>query len=460
MKNYLNTKQIEYVLFHFKTYYNVSNELINKFVFEKNTNAIENHTNKIIFLLSNNTFEHNENILLENNIPVFFPVRKSEKLYEIQNNNLVFNYDIIKSAFYLLSGYQEFKNNNKDIYGRFPFKESVQYKLNIIKKPVVNYYFKFITEAINTFYNNENIKIKNLFNDINLLLTHDVDRLEYYTFNNFLYKIKEFTGLANSLLSKKEIFDFFILYLIKKLKINIDDPVWNFEKLIKTEQQYNYKSAFYFLQKGKRNIGSKYSFSDKKIQNLIKTLTKNHCETGLHGTVDSAKSGRTLKTQKKELETACKCKIYGGRQHYLMFFTPETMIHQEKAGLEYDSSLCFAEHEGFRNSFCLPFKLYDFDKNKIIDVWEFPLTIMDTTLFYYRKLTEQQALNSIAGIIAETKKFNGINTILWHNGFEVDYPDGKLKNTYSEILKLYFKHKAKNFLPIELLKKIKSYHGK
>jgi hypothetical protein len=99
------------------------------------------------------------------------------------------------------------------------------------------------------------------------------------------------------------------------------------------------------------------------------------------------------------------------------------MIH-EKLNLLYDSSLGFAEHEGFRNSYCLPFKLYNFVEDNAFNVWQIPLAVMDNTLFDYRKLNYDQAHATIIALLNEVEKFGGVFSLLWHNNYldDLDMP--------------------------------------
>ncbi len=450
MKGFLNENKINYVLFHLGLIVDLSS-IKNDFVFVKNTNEISDYKNKIIFLLSDKQININD-FVYHKNIPILFSCDNKQEFYKIENTNLIFYHDILKSAFYLLSGYQEITISERDIYGRFPYSKSIQKELNIVTKPIVNYYFKFIINAINSFTDSK-LQEKKLFNSFGLLLTHDIDNIEYYTFPNFLYKIKELIGLSKTTLYKTDI----LKYIIKYLTGSKYNPYWNFDKLIEYESKYNFKSSFYFLSKDQKNVDSTYNFSDKKIKKAFDLIKSKKFEIGLHGTVSTATNKNKLKYQKEELEKQANSKIFGGRQHRLMFNTPNTMLNHEFSGLKYDSSLCFAEHEGFRNSFCLPFKLYDFDNDKIINVWEFPLIVMDTTLFFYKKYNIEQAKRSVANLISEIKQFNGVFTLLWHNGFEVDYPNGMLNDFYTDLLTEINKFAPENILAKDLADKISKY---
>jgi hypothetical protein len=116
----------------------------------------------------------------------------------------------------------------------------------------------------------------------------------------------------------------------------------------------------------------------------------------------------------KELNEITINAVEGNRQHRLLFKIPETMRNLSKCGISYDSSLGFAAHEGFRNSYCYPFKLYDFEKDEMIHVWEIPLVVMDVTLFNYRKLSFNSAMENMDLLVEEIIKHNGIFTLLVH----------------------------------------------
>jgi len=455
MEGFLSRNKINYIFHHLNMIINFPDDYRNNFVFVQNKNEISKYKNKIIFILNSDRLNINK-IFYINDVPVLFPNGNGSSWFEEKEDNIIFYHDIFKSAFYLLSGYQETKKYKKDKLGRYPFEESIQYKLNFVEKPIVNYYLNIIKQAIILHSSRNSIKIttNNTFTKFGLLLTHDIDRTSYYNFNQFLYKFKQLFGLRHTFNSKFSIIKYIFSYPIVKL-FRLSDPVWNIETLLKTEQKFNFKSAFYFLKKDQKNIDSNYFYSDKKIVKALNIIKNNNCEIGLHGTVRSAYSSKELIKLKDELESEIKTKVVGGRQHRLTYKHPETLINQEKAGLKYDSTLCFAEHQGFRNSFCLPFKLYNFKEDKMInDIWEFPLLIMDVTLFSYRKYSREEALYRINKLIEEIKKFNGLMTVLWHNGFEVDYNKKLVSNFYNEILKMMSENKCENILPKDLIKRL------
>ncbi len=415
----LNKNKIEYVLFHLNNHVYLTDEIISFFCFEQT----ENTENKIIFRLSSREYDLNR-VKFCDGIPVLFPDETCDCIFSFEKNNLIFHHDLLKSSFYLLSGYHEFKLKKRNELNRFPYDFSVQKELNIIKKPVVNYYFEMIIEGIEKFLIKRNIKLKRkiIFDNFAFMKTCDVDRIEKYHFPHLKNQLKYIFGMKPEIYSCGGHFEELFLTIKNTAEKFLGfskkkDPYFNFDFIRKTEKKYGIDSCFYFLSKGVKNIDSYYNFSDKNIKKLICFLEKDNCEIGLHGSVKTVSDSDLMKKESDELQKSTKSDIVGCRQHRLTFHIPETGKIMEKNNFAYDASLGFAEHEGFRNSYCFPFKLYDFVADKVIDVWEFPLNVMDGTLFDYRNLDFKEALNAVGIILEEIVKFNGLFVLLWHNSF-------------------------------------------
>lgn len=408
MQGFINKSQIDYIFYHLNFFVNFS-ELYDFILFNKKNDKISN-SNKIFFNLSD--YELNiDNIFEIDNIPVLFPNNTLEKFYYFENKSLVFNHDILKSTFYLLSGYQETQTKERDKHDRFEFKNSIQKKLNITKKPIVNYYFDIIIKGLKEFGKRHNIEIieKNIFKNPIFELSHDVDTLHNRYYLKIPLLIKQALNLKPSLIPKKNIYK-----LILKYSLRFPKEFWSFKKLTKLLDNYNLKSTFYFLDNDLPK-DSQYSLIDKKIKNIQNDLINKNFQVGLHGSYKTYKDFDKLKAQKEKIYQNIQTTKIGNRQHYLRCSLPKTFILLDKAGFYYDATLGFAEHEGFRNSYCHPFKLYDFKNDKMLDIWQIPLTVMEFTLLSYRKLNYEKSLESVTELLEEIKKFNGFFSLLWHN---------------------------------------------
>lgn len=418
MKGYLNKPRIDYVFYHLGFFIELDKMLKNKILFVKRGVDISNYTNKIIFLQTNEDLNIS-NCLVNNEVIHLFPHPKIREDYTVINKNVVFNHDILKASFYLLSGYQEYICEKKDKHSRFPFTESVQFNLGFATKPMVNYYFKIITEGLKKFGELTNYKIesKSPLIETCFCLSHDVDRINFYSVANIKLFAKSLVGKNKSGYSKKQLPSLLIQNILNNFFRFKEDPYWNFKWLRKIEKDLGINSTFYFLLDGLKNKDAFFKMSDPKIKELITFLEYEQCEIGVHGTTNSYNNQDELNRCIKLINKVVQNKAIGIRQHYLKFDHPITFQIQQKVGLKYDSTLGFAEHEGFRNSFAHPFKPFDFEKQQMMEIWEVPLLIMDRTLFDYRNLSFQEAQKTIENLFNEVDNFNGVFSLLWHNSY-------------------------------------------
>jgi hypothetical protein len=256
------------------------------------------------------------------------------------------------------------------------------------------------------------------------MLTHDVDRVKLYSYNYLVYKLKELlgikkTGATNGILMRQ-----LGQGILSFLSGGIKDPAWNFDYLRDVEKKLGLVSVFYFLDDETKHVDADYRFSDKRISDLINSLHGEGCEIGLHGNHQSVTSKASLQRGLAELNQVFLHEIKGIRQHRLRYEVSQTTEIQEQLGFAYDTSLGFFDHEGFRNSFCLPFRLYNFHHDAMAGIWEIPLNVMDCTLLEYRGLNFTEAHLSVENIITEVRKFSGIFNMLWHNSYfdEIRFP--------------------------------------
>ena len=144
----------------------------------------------------------------------------------------------------------------------------------------------------------------------------------------------------------------------------------------------------------------------------------------------------------------------GIRQHFLKVIPGITHRIQESAGLQYDASMGFAEQDGFRNSYCWPYRLFDFQNDRPMALWEIPLTVMEVTHFHYRKMDLEESRKAIEELAAEAFKFNGVFCLLWHNHFfdEKEFPG--ITGHYQGILDFFKTSGAEGITGREIIRRI------
>jgi peptidoglycan/xylan/chitin deacetylase (PgdA/CDA1 family) len=204
------------------------------------------------------------------------------------------------------------------------------------------------------------------------------------------------------------------------------NPWWNFKDIMALEEKYNAKSSFYFLALNKEDLDFNFKIEDLEYE--ITDIADNGWEVGLHGGHEAYNNLDEINKEKKNLEKVLGKEVLGYRNHYLRFKVPDTWEFLIKSGFKYDTTFGYADCVGFRNGMCHPFKPFNINTNREIDILEIPLTIMDSTLFNYMKLDIKGAWDIIKLLIDTVEKYNGVITILWHNTYMID-----------EYLKLYEK---------------------
>ena len=207
-------------------------------------------------------------------------------------------------------------------------------------------------------------------------------------------------------------------------------PFRNFEEIMEIENKYGAKSSFYFLalRPGERD----FNYNVEEIVDEIGEISDKGWEVGLHGGHGSYDNLEKIVLEKKLLESVLGKEVVGYRNHYLRFKTPDTWELLSKAGFKYDTTFGYANCAGFRNGICHPFKPFNLNTSKEIDILEIPLVIMDRTLLMdYMRLDFEKAWELTKQLIDRVEQYRGVITILWHN----NSMDGIFLKFYEKILK-------------------------
>jgi peptidoglycan/xylan/chitin deacetylase (PgdA/CDA1 family) len=250
-------------------------------------------------------------------------------------------------------------------------------------------------------------------------LTHDIDSI-YPTSREML------NGSIGSLVKGGFRGGFTIPFARWNKKWN---PLWNFRETMAVEEKYGARSTFFFMATRRDPHNKVYCIDD--LEGEMGNILDKGWEIGLHGGYYSYDSLDSVLDEKRSLERALGKKVTGYRNHFLRFKVPDTWRLLEKAGFEYDSTLGYADHVGFRNGMCHPFRPYDLQKNRWLGIAEIPLVVMADTLFNYMKMDHGRSWDTIKALVDTVEKRRGVMTILWHN-YQMG---GECLKLYEKILK-------------------------
>ncbi|TGD80837.1 DUF7033 domain-containing protein [Hymenobacter wooponensis] len=373
---------------------------------------------------------------LGQSVPFFFDAEPWKPLLELlPSGQSRINADIISGAFYLLSGWQEYYSEERDQHGRFPYSASVQHTYGFVTLPVVNYYFDVLKTAVEHILGHS-LKPCTWLNGAKwaAFITHDIDNL-YSAWKapaKAAFQRRDWPSLARQLwqhFTEKDAWD-------------------NLEEVQQTVASYGAKSTFFFLPEHRKAANGTPN-ADYKLRKVWQKAVAaiGNSETGLHASIGTDKLHLQLKSEGDLLQQFKKGdKDFGIRFHYLGWEPRITPTLLSLHGYSYDSTLGFAEHFGFRNSYCLPFYPFNFSaspftvnppqvtiqllhnapvsftlgpRNSIqtSTFLEIPLNVMDATLHHprYLQLEPKEILPALTPMFQEIERFGGVCTVLWHN---------------------------------------------
>ena len=257
-------------------------------------------------------------------------------------------------------------------------------------------------------------------------LTHDIDVL--YINKNFKKCIRNsFKGIIEK---NNKLFYHSVKSIIKK-------EIWDefhIKNLLKLNSKYNAKSSYYFLAVERDNTAHNYCIKD--IKALLDIIEDHDNEVGLHGSYLAYNNTTQIQKEKKRLENVFNEKIIGYRNHNLNFDIESSWSILEQAGFVYDTTYGLVDRVGFRNGMCYPFQPFNLKSNKFHNIVEFPLHVMDVSLFKYMNLSYKGAYQVFRNLVSEVESCNGVFTFLWHN----TNMHGDMVLFYEECLK-YLKEK-------------------
>jgi peptidoglycan/xylan/chitin deacetylase (PgdA/CDA1 family) len=175
----------------------------------------------------------------------------------------------------------------------------------------------------------------------------------------------------------------------------------NFSEFMEIEEKFGVKSTFFFR--------TQYENSDyRDYHDDIKEINQNGWEIGLHTDPSSISKIEKIKKEKNNLEKLTSSKVFGNRVHYLSN-DPELPEKLSELGFIYDSS-----NKKVKNSISSE----DMGYQKINNIIEFPVTLMDAYLFSYMNISEEKLILTVEKTLNSCRQLDSdfnIMTILWHD---------------------------------------------
>jgi hypothetical protein len=372
--------------------------------------------------------------LLEPGIPIIYGKPLSNnKFFSRGSVSIELGLDLFGSSFFMLSRYEEaIKKDSFDQHDRFSHKQSLAFKENFLHRPIINEYLEILWACMKHLCP----ELERNSREFRFLPSHDVDvptdpasrnlfcATKHILFGD-IFKRKDYArakkSMSNYIGVRKNGPDF--------------DHYNNFDRIMDLSEKNNFRSTFNFISNHTAGtIDGFYSLDEPFIRGLLKKIHHRGHEIGAHPSYNSYNSSSTIAKELKILKSACiEEKItqtqWGGRQHFLRFRIPDTFIKLDKAGFDYDNSMTYAGHAGFRCGICYEYPAYNLIDRKSLQLRVRPLIAMDGSVLdekYMGLGSGPEAYNFLNTLRLACNQFSGDFTLLWHNSRLIDEEEIKL----------------------------------
>lgn len=211
--------------------------------------------------------------------------------------------------------------------------------------------------------------------------------------------------------------------------------LWDFETILEIEARHAFRSTFFVLHdRYFARQGARFSYRDREIQEIGRLVLKAGCELGVHGGYYRFNNAALYRDSNQQLAEVFGVEPVGIRNHLLRFSYPETWQAQAEAGFEYDATYGYRSVPGPRSGLAFPFFTYDSARSGPGHLLELPLSVMDTSIFRYLRLSGEQSLEFTWRLVERLAGHGALVTLLWHNNFfnEPEYWDWQM--VYEKLL--------------------------
>jgi hypothetical protein len=322
--------------------------------------------------------------------------------------------DVFGSAFFMLTRYEELVLRARDRYGRFPTAASVATQGGFVRTPIVDAYVELLWDALQRTWP----RLRRTERRYEVVLSHDVDD-PLATLEHGPQDVAR--QLAGDLVRRRDP-RLAVRRVRSLLGDESKDPNNTFDHLMSVSERHGLRSAFYFLAHRDQAArdGGPYLFERPWVRSLIADIARRGHEVGVHPSFCTYRDPTRIAEEFGRLrqvaeDAGVRQDAWGGRQHFLRWANPETWRGWEQAGLDYDSTVAYADAVGFRAGTCHPYRAFDLRERRPLRLVERPLAVMDVALLPEAGGSLDAGERIVLDLAASCRRYGGCLTILWHN---------------------------------------------
>ena len=372
-----------------------------------------------------------DNLLFENTVSEksinCFRWKKTRAFFNAPSGDLPF--DIFAASFYLLCRYEEYLPHDKDGYGRYAHTNSLAFREGFLQLPVINLWLQEFCMLLQKKFPSLSFNLP----QFRFIPTYDIDIAWSYFSKGW---IRNFGGFIKSFWKRE--------WPVLEERMNVllgnnDDPFDVYAWLDELHDACLLQPVYFFLlaqKTGKydKNIHPK----NRYFQLLISKLSAMY-GTGIHPSWQSGNDQKLLLNEIQLLAAITRKEVINSRQHYIRMDMPATYQQLITAGIKSDYSMGYGSINGFRASYCLPYKWYDLSKEETTGLTLYPFCYMEANSIFEQHFTPLQALDELEHYYQVTKQVNGTLISIFHNHLLTLQPRQiEWRKMYEQFLKQHF----------------------
>jgi hypothetical protein len=350
----------------------------------------------------------------EYSVPVIFGGRNRAEAGDVS-----IDFDLFGSAFFLLTRYEEVAIPTRDAHGRFQAKDSVMFKAGVLDRPLVDEYTLIVRRAIEALWPGTKFKR----HEFKIVPTHDVDVPYEYLFVPTWRAVRRAgarLALERSLTRAKN-----TLGDWRKVRNGNDsaDPFYSaLVRMMEMNEKAGLHGRFYFIAGHTSAQDGDYEIEHPRIRKLLRMVHERGHAIGLHPSYGTLGKVDLLKQELERLLRVCREEKISQREisvrsHYLRWDSRHSFRDFDAVGFDFDSTMTFAEHAGFRCGTCREFTAFDVATGTPLRMREQPLVAMECSVLqsYYQGLAFDAASAYFSKLKARCRQMDGQYIFLWHN---------------------------------------------
>lgn len=356
--------------------------------------------------------------LVRRDVPVIFG---EVGFVKSDSRNAGLKLDIFGSAFFMLSRYEEAVRFDRDDHDRFPASAALAERERFLDRPIVDEYVEILWSAIVQLWPT----LVRKRHTARVLVSCDVD-------SPFDPACESLPRLGKRLIGQT---------WRDKSPAHMGATINNYVKVRGGDYSYDpYRSAIDWIMDINEQAGNQVAFffipeqTDPRMDNsahldqprmrgLLRTIHYRGHEIGIHPGYNTYQHPVAFKQSVDALRRAMDQESIvqesmGGRQHYLRWDAMTTPQLWDANGLQYDSTLSYADRPGFRCGTCREYRMYSLADRQPLALKQRPLLVMEGSVIdamYMGLGYSEEALALMQRYKKICKQYQGDFTLLWHN---------------------------------------------